>query len=256
MNDDYPQSRVEQDVFRRIALFEEGSGTVGPDWLGAGAGLALGIGLTVVAFVATPVMWALAFSLDDDGASILPKLAFAGTAAVLGATAVYWKRQRLAAQCQRAQQLLDSADGDQRQRALTELILNARRGRAEHARIAHALTAYLRRPPHDQPGEAGRRQVAFSILADQSLSVAAKQKLDLSGAVLAGIRGGSAELPGVILRGADLTGANLARANLERADLRDARIDGANFNGARLVGTVLEGKLPVEPRVARGRSTS
>jgi hypothetical protein len=50
-----------------------------------------------------------------------------------------------------------------------------------------------------------------------------------SGAVLAGIRGGSAELPGAILRGAD----------------------GANFNGARLVGTVLEGKLPVEPRVAR-----
>ncbi len=255
MNDDYPQSRLEQDVFRRISLFEEGSGTVGPDWLGAGAGLALGIGLTVVAFVATPVMWMLAFSLDDE-ASILPKLAFAGTAAVLGASAVYWKRQRLAAQCQRAQQLLESADGDQRQRAMTELILNARRGRAEHARIAHALTSYLRRPPHDQPGEAGRRQVAFSILADQSLSVAAKQKLDLSGAVLAGIRGGSAELPGAILRGADLTGANLARANLERADLQDARIDGANFNGARLVGTVLEGKLPVDPRDGRGRSTS
>jgi len=244
MDDDYPQSRAEQDVFRRIALFEEGSGTVGPAWLGAGAGLALGIVLTVVAIAATPAMWALALSLDSP---ILPKLAFAGTAALLGATAVYWKRQRLAAHCQRAQQLLGSADGDQRQRALTELILNARRGRAEHARIAQALTAYLRRPPHDQPGEAGRRQVAFSILADQSLSVAAKQKLDLSGAVLAGIRGGSAELPGAILRGADLTGANLARANLERADLRDARIDGANFNGARLLGTVLEGK----PRVAR-----
>ena len=89
---------------------------------------------------------------------------------MLAAVVAYWRRQRLAAHFEAAQRLVDSADADERQRGFTELIVNARRGRAEHRRIAAALTAFLRRPPHDHPSEAGRRQLALSLLADYTLS--------------------------------------------------------------------------------------
>jgi uncharacterized protein YjbI with pentapeptide repeats len=118
------------------------------------------------------------------------------------------------------------------------MMVNARRGRAEHGRIARDLAGYLRRAPLGDPGEPARRQIAFAMLTDQTLEMGAKQGLDLSGAVLAGIKGVNAELPGVRLRSADLTGALLARANLEGADLSDARLEGANLSGARLAGAI------------------
>jgi hypothetical protein len=151
----------------------------------------------------------------------------------------YWRRQRLAAHFEAAHRRLASANPDEREGALVDLMINARRGRAEHGRIARDLAGYLRRPPIGDPGEPARRQIAFSMLADQTLDMAAKERLDLSGAMLAGIRGGSAELPGVRLHGADLTGAQLGRANLEGADLSGARLEGTNLSGARLAGAIL-----------------
>lgn len=129
------------------------------------------------------------------------------------------------------------------------MMLNARRGRAEHVRIARDLAGYLRGQPLAEPGERARRQIAFTMLADQTLEMGAKQRLDLSGAMLAGIRGASAELPGVHLHGADLTGAFLAGANLEGADLTGARLEGANLTGARLAGAILpQLAVPSPPR--------
>src|SRR5262249_6091224 len=138
--------------------------------------------------------------------AILGKLGVVGFLVVLAGFGAYWRRQRLAAHVESAQQMLASTDGGERQRGFTEMIVNARRGGAEHPRIAGALTAYLRRPPIDQPGESSRRQVALAILSDFTLSPLAKERLDLSGASLAGLRAVNAELPGVCLRGADLTG--------------------------------------------------
>jgi uncharacterized protein YjbI with pentapeptide repeats len=231
---------VQDNLFKHLAHFEEGSVTGGLAWLGSAAGLAVGVVLTIVGAGATVLSWTLAFSLAE--LDLVSKVLVGAPVIVVGAVVTYWRRQRLAAHFEKAARLLDSADGDARQNGLAELILNARRGRAEHGRIARALTAYLRRAPHDHPTEAGRRQLAFSMLADYTLSVAAKRKLDLTGAMLAGVRAPSAELAGACLRGADLTGANLARADLNGADLQDARLDGANLAGARLGGTILAGK--------------
>jgi uncharacterized protein YjbI with pentapeptide repeats len=94
----------------------------------------------------------------------------------------------------------------------------------------------LRRAPQPHPGEGGQRQLAFTMLADQTLNMRAKERLDLSGAMLQGIRGVDAELPGVCLRGADLRGARLARANLRGADLDGALLEGTNLDGAHLDG--------------------
>ena len=101
------------------------------------------------------------------------------------------------------------------------------------------LTAYLRHQPHAHPDEGGRRQLAFSLLADQTLAMLAKGRLDLTGASLAGLRAVNAELPGVCLREADLSNVRFTRANLAYADLIGARLDGTDFTGARLEGTIL-----------------
>jgi hypothetical protein len=225
---------VENDVFRRIAQFEDGAGGESAPWLGGGAGLAVGV-LGIAGVVAATALLPTVFAYDEP---LLSKAACLAWVVVIGVVAAYWRRQRLAAHFQRAHRSLGSADPDERQRGLTEMIVNARRGQAEHGRIARALTAYLRATPPDHPDEAGRRQVAFSILADQTLVMRAKRALDLSGARLVGIRGVGAELRGVRLNGADLTGARLGRADLTGADLRDARLDGADFTGARLDGAL------------------
>ena len=110
------------------------------------------------------------------------------------------------------------------------------------------VTTPLRRVPCTRPGEPGRRQIAFTVLADQTLEMEVKKRLDLSGALLAGIGGVNAELPTVCLHGADLSHANLAYANLEGADLSGARLEGANLSGARLAGAILP------PRINAGGS--
>jgi hypothetical protein len=225
----------EDDIFRRIANFEEGVGAETQAWLGGAAGLALAIGLAVVELGATILLWGFGFGSDEP---LVAKLCGAIWLVTLAALVAFWRRQRLAAHFQSAHRRLVSADASQRARGLTELMINARRSWAEHRRIAGALTAYLRQAPHPEPDEGGRRQLAFSMLADQTLALKAKEKLDLTGAMLRGVLAPSAELPGVCLRDADLTGARLRGANLLGADLRGAILDGADLAGARLDGAL------------------
>ena len=191
----------------------------------------VGIGL-LVALAATAPLFAVV--LVYTGSPLLTKLEEAAWLLLAMFTLAYWRRQRLAAHFEAAHRRLASADPQERQRALVDMMVNARRGQAEHWRIAKDLAGYLRAAPLDAPDEPGRRQLAFTMLAEQTLVMAAKQLIDLSGAMLAGIRGVDAELPGARLCGADLTGAHLARATLQTADLRGARLAGADLTGARL----------------------
>ena len=223
-------------IFERIGRLEDAADHGKYPWLGLWPGLALGIGLAVVAVVGGPLVWIVAFYV---GPGLVTKLVELGWLSLVGFAMVYWRRRRLAAHFEAAHRRLASADPDERQRALVDLMVNARRGRAEHWRIAADLARYLRRPPLGDPGEPDRRQIAFTVLADQTLEMAAKQRLDLSGAMLVGIGGVNAELPTVRLQGADLSGANLTYANLEGADLSGARLEGANLSGARLKGALL-----------------
>jgi hypothetical protein len=225
---------VEDTFYRKLANFEEGFGVESRDWLGGPAGLALALGLAAISAGATILFWGRGF----DSHTIVRHLGSVVWIVTLAGALAFWRRQRLAAHFQAARRRLGSADPGERQRGFTELLINARRGWAEHRRIARVLTDYLRHPPRPDPDERTRRHLAFSMLADQTLVVRAKEKLDLSGAVLHGVRAPSAELPGVCLRDADLTGARLAGANLEGADLRGARLDGVDLTGARLDGAL------------------
>jgi len=224
------------DLIHSIGRFEDGADGSSLPWLGGPRGLAVGFLLILGAAALAALSLVVMFVADEH---IVSKLLCGLMLLVVAAVTSYWRRQRLAAHFEAAKRMLDSANPDDRQRALTEMIVNARRGRAEHHRIADALTAYLRRPPHEHLGEGSRRQVAFAIVADYTLVPTAKERLDLSGASLAGIRAVDADLPGVSLRGADLTNARFARANLAQADLAAARLEGADFTGARLEGTIL-----------------
>jgi hypothetical protein len=232
------------DVIRRIANFEDGIGGEAPAWLGGPKGLVVGLVLLFVAGAVLALAFVAMFALAESRLSELSKLIFGVAGVALMAVVAYWRRQRLAAHFEAAKRLVDSANGDECQRGLTEMIVNARRGRAEHRRIAAALTAFLRRPRHDHPGDASRRQVALAFLAVFSLSPAAQEKLDLTGASLAGLRAVNAELAGVCLRNADLSNARFNRANLTGADLEGARTDGADFTGAILIGTILASPTP------------
>src|SRR5262245_49772148 len=224
---------------RRIVQFEEGVDGSGPQWLGGRKGVVVGILLLVGAGVAMALGAVASFALSSELGQSVSKLFFLLVLVVLAAAAAYWRRQRMAAHFESARRLVESADPGERQRGFTEMIVNARRGRAEHRRIAGTLTAYLRRPPQDQPGEDARRQIALSVLTDYTLSPEAKEKLDLTGASLVGLRAVNAELAGVCLRGANLSNAKFVRANLANADLEGARIEGADFTGATLDGTIL-----------------
>jgi hypothetical protein len=226
---------------KRIARFEEGVDDERLAWLGGPAGLLVSVLLLIPVAGAAVLAGALVFATESG---LLGKLGVGVFAIVLMGAVAFWRRQRLAAHFESAHRRLTSADAAERQRGFTEMIMNARRGRAEHRRIADSLAAYLRNPPVDQPDEGGRRQLALALLADQTLSMSAKERLDLGGASLAGLRAVDAELPGVSLRGADLTGVRFARANLVQADFEGARIDGADFTGARLDGTILAATLP------------
>ena len=231
------------EIVGRLNRFEDGADGGGPAWLGGPKGLLVGILLLVPAALAlvfaVVAMFGAGFVFGDVAGHVVGKpLAIFMLLVVVAATA-YWRRQRLAAHFESAERLVNSESGDARQRGLTELIVNARRGRAEHGRIARLLTAYLRQPPHKHIDEGGRRQLALSLLADFTLIPTAKQRLDLSGASLVGLRAVGAELPGVCLRDADLSNTRFARANLAFADFAGARLDGADFTGARLEGTLL-----------------
>jgi len=230
-------------IVGRISRFEDGAEDGGPVWLGGRKGLVIGILLLVPTAIALVVAVIALFGagaiLGDLAGHVLGKPIGLFMLVVVAATTAYWRRQRLAAHFERAQRLLDSANGDERQRGFTELIVNARRGRAEHRRIAGVLTAYLRRAPHVSADEMGRRQLALALLADFTLSPAAKQRLDLTGASLVGLRAVDAELPWACLRDADLRNVRCARANLAYADFVGARLEGADFTGARLEGTIL-----------------
>jgi hypothetical protein len=223
-------------LIQSISRFEEGAGGAGLDWIGQPRGFLIGLLLLIPLAGVAALAGVMVVATDSPLAG---KVGIIGFLIAMTGFIAYWRRQRLAAHFESAARLLVSVDGGERQSGFTEMMVNARRGRAEHRRIAGALTGYLRRPPIDQPGEAARRQVALAFLGDFSLSPEAKEQLDLSGASLAGLRAVNAELPGVNLRGADLTNANFARANLANAVLDEARTEGANFTGAILVGTVL-----------------
>jgi pentapeptide repeat protein len=236
-------------LVQRIARFEEGSDGETLKWIGGPVGLMVGVLLLIPVAGMAVLFVALAFGgteseAETAGSAPFGKVAFGGLVVVIAGVTAYWRRQRLAAHFEAASRLVTSDDAGKRQRGLTELIMNARRGRAEHRRIAGALAAYLRRPPIDHPEEGGRRQLVFSLLADYTLSPAAKERIDLSGASLTGLRAVDAELPGVCLRGADLGNVRFVRANLANANLEDARIEGADFTGARLEGTILASTAP------------
>lgn len=232
---------IEHALIRRIVRFEEGTDHGQLAWLGGPKGFALGLALLGLAALIAVLAVVFAVAVDSP---TLTKLAGAVMLVVLAAAGAYWKRQRMAAHFDRALRLIESADPGERQRGFTEMIINARRGRSEHDRIAGTLAAYLRRPPHDAPDEPIRRQLALSLLADYTLSPAAKERIDLSGASLAGLRAVDAELPGVCLRGADLGNVRFVRANLANADFEGARVEGADFTGARLEGTILASAAP------------
>jgi hypothetical protein len=242
LDDETPDA---QDSFiQRIARFEEGADGAILDWIGGRKGLLVGFALLIGTGALLALSAVLMIAIEESFAS---KLLFGFMLLVLAGVGGYWRRQRIAAHFEAARRLVESANPDERQRGLTEMIVNARRGRAEHRRIAGALTAYLRRPPHDHLGEGARRQIAFALLADYTLLPSAKEKLDLGGASLAGIRAVNADLPGVCLRGADLTGARFAGANLFQADFEGAKLEGADFKGAQVGGTILEGRVETVP---------
>jgi len=241
VEDDEGQGRWNDQVVRGITRFEEGTDGETLKWLGGPTGLLVGLLLLIPTAGLAVLAVVIAFGTESN---FLGKLAFGGFMLVLMSVVAYWRRQRLAAHFESAHRLIASADAGERQRGFTEMIMNARRGRAEHRRIADALAAYLRQPPIAQPDEGGRRQLALSLLSDQTLSMFAKERLDLTGASLAGLRAVNAELPGVCLRGADLGNVRFVRANLANANLEDARLEGADFTGARLDGTILAGAAP------------
>src|SRR5262245_25734216 len=169
----------EDRVIGGITRFEEGMAGESAQWLGGPRGFAYLVAAVIGAAAVTVVTMVVAFLIPLR----LVWLVLGGIwGTTLTATVAFWRRQRLAAHFESAKRLVGSADSSERERGLTELIVNARRGRAEHHRIAGVLSAYLRRPPYEQPNEKGRRQVALSILSDTTLSVAAKQRLDLTGA--------------------------------------------------------------------------
>ena len=147
------------DLFQRIARFEHDVGDGGWDWLGGPRGLALGLGMSVAMVPVTILLGYVAFGsagdADTDSSSGFGGK-ICGTVWLLMMTALgaYWKRQRLAGHFQSAHRRLWSADPDERQRALTDLMINARRGWGEHRRIAHALCEYLRRAPEPHPERA------------------------------------------------------------------------------------------------------
>ena len=234
--DDEDEVGLEGRVIAGITRFEEGMDGESAAWLGGARGFAYAVAAIVGAAAVTVVTFVVSFLIPLRLVQLVLGFAWLST---LTATVAFWRRQRLAAHFEHAKRLVGSADPAERERGMTDLIMNARRGRAEHRRIAGLLSAYLRRPPYDQPNEKGRRQVALAILSDQTLSLVAKQRLDLTGASLVGLKAVNAELPGVNLHGAALTGAKFVRANLANAVLYEARTDGADFTGAILDGTVL-----------------
>ena len=240
-DEDEGQGRWNDQVVRGITRFEEGTDGETLKWLGGPTGLLVGLLLLIPTAGLAVLAVVIAFATESN---FLGKLAFGGFMLVLMGVVAYWRRQRLAAHFESAHRLIVSADAGERQRGFTEMIVNARRGRAEHRRIADAFATYLRQPPIDQPDEGGRRQLALSLLSDQTLSMFAKERLDSTGASLAGLRAVNAELPGVCLRGADLGNVRFVRANLANANLEDARIEGADFTGAQLDGTILAGAAP------------
>ena len=162
-------------IFERIGRLEDAVDDGKYPWLGLGPGRALAIVLAVVAVVGAPVVWVVPAYIDSR---LLARLVALCWLSFAGFVMVYWRRQRLAAHFEAAHRRLASADPEERQRALVDLMVNARRGRAEHWRIAADLAGYLRRPPLEDPGEPGRRQIAFTVLADQTLEMGAKQRLD------------------------------------------------------------------------------
>ena len=232
--------RLTDGFVARLTQFEDNTGADSQyDWIGGPKGLLVGFLLLIPAAGAAILGMVLIFGVASPLNDLTSHVAGPLMLIVVATVTAYWRRQRLAAHFEHARRLVDSESGDKRQGGLIELIVNARRGRAEHRRIARVLTAYLRHPPHKDIAEDARRQLVLTLLADFTLTPAAKANLDLTGASLIGLRAVNGELPGVCLRNADLTNARFARANLAHADLTGAHLDGADFTGAIVTGTLL-----------------
>ncbi len=124
-----------------------------------------------------------------------------------------------------------------------------------HQPVLEALCAFVRNGTKgkvtDQP--ASDIQAALTVIGRRA---GGYEKVDLSGAHLAGANLsssaliaadlGNANLSAAILGGADLSDANMANANLGRADLNGANLTAADLQGVDLRGANLRGaKLPV-----------
>lgn len=90
---------MQDNLFKHLAHFEEGSVTGGLAWLGSAAGLAVGVVLTIVGAGATVLSWTLAFSLAE--LDLVSKVLVGAPVIVVGAVVTYWRRQRLAAHSRR-----------------------------------------------------------------------------------------------------------------------------------------------------------
>src|SRR4029078_6731138 len=128
----------------QLAAFEDNTGPDSHDWIGGPKGLLVGFLLLIPAAGGAAVGLVLMFGVGETISHFTVHIAGAWMLLVVAAVTAYWRRQRLAAHFEYAHRLVNSESGDQRQRGLTELIVNARRGRAEHRRIARVLTGYLR----------------------------------------------------------------------------------------------------------------
>jgi len=85
----------ENDIFHKIARFEDAVDDGRQAWLGRGPGLALGIGLAVVVVLAAPVVWIGPVLVTRS--PLFHKACGAAWALSAMFGMAYWRRQRLAA---------------------------------------------------------------------------------------------------------------------------------------------------------------
>jgi uncharacterized protein YjbI with pentapeptide repeats len=179
-------------------------------------------------------------------------------ALALAATALYFSAGRqgddLARDASRrfaaAVELLGSPSDTVRASGVFALESVLREAPAEQPIVTAVLTAFVRQyataPAERSTVDDAARHPAVDVQA--ALTVLGRrdvrwdrpgERLDLSGAVLAGASWRDARLAGVILTGARLDGADLRGATLDGADLSGADLTGADLDRASMRGTTL-----------------